>query len=457
MLVDAPSDAPPKKGGGAFKFIMVVLVILFFIGALVVGGVLYAGYRVKKKADEIQDAYKKGDSDKLIGALTGQGGGEQKLPDWKSAPGSIVGAPSSRVPLLPGLTVVTAVNQKLQGDYESIKRIDTVSPAGLHLNYSAQIPPPDLGPLFNDQGQKKEGPRKVACGRNVLRADLDSAHDYQENFCGTGSEEQFPGSTAISISREAMAQLKLNGETKFSYRLGGLGGMLKSLKGLVNQAQNGQPNNNPGIPALGGEQSVTCQLKRAAADDVAFPVLLNNQHVELPALHAICKPDDGSESHFYFLDDLDNPLALAWQIGSMGRLQVIKIERPEAAEAPGQQIERQLETKGRVQIYGIYFDFASDVLRPESEAVLKEIADVMTTHADWQLSIEGHTDNIGGDAYNLDLSNRRAAAVKQALVDRYQIKADRLTTQGFGASRPVDTNETLEGRAQNRRVELVKK
>ncbi len=459
MLVDTPSAAPPKKGGGAFKFIMVILVILFFIGALVVGGVMYAGYRIKKKADEIQDAYKKGDSDKLIGALTGQGGEAQKLPEWKSASGSIVGAPSSKVPLLPGLTVVTAINQRLQGDYESIKLIDTVSPAEMHLHYSAQIPPPDLGPLFNDQGQKKEAPRKVGCGRTVLRADLDSAHDYQENFCGSGSEEQFPGTTAISISREALAQLKLNGETKFSYRLGGLGGMLKSLKGLVNQTQSGQPNNNPGIPDLGAEQAVTCLLKRASADDVAFPVLLNNRHVELPALHAVCKPDDGSESHFYFLDDLDNPLALAWQIGSMGRLQVIKIERPEATEPAGGggQIEQQLETKGRVQIYGIYFDFASDVLRPESETVLKEIAGIMTTHADWQLSIEGHTDNIGGDQYNLDLSNRRAAAVKQALVDRYQIAPDRLTTQGFGASRPVDTNDTLEGRAQNRRVELVKK
>src|SRR5258708_36872154 len=152
MLVDTPSAAPPKKGGGAFKFIMVILVILFFIGALVVGGVLYAGYRVKKKADEIQDAYKKGDSDKLIGALTGQGGEAQKLPDWQPAPGSLVGAPSSKVPLLAGLTVRTAINQRLQGDYEAIKSIDAVSPAEMHLHYSAQITPLDLGPPLHVHG-----------------------------------------------------------------------------------------------------------------------------------------------------------------------------------------------------------------------------------------------------------------------------------------------------------------
>ncbi|HEX4179012.1 MAG TPA: OmpA family protein, partial [Rhizomicrobium sp.] len=71
-------------------------------------------------------------------------------------------------------------------------------------------------------------------------------------------------------------------------------------------------------------------------------------------------------------------------------------------------------------------------------------------------TVEGHTDNIGGDTYNLDLSKRRAAAVKNALVTRYHITADRLSTNGYGSSRPVETNDTLEGRARNRRVELTR-
>jgi outer membrane protein OmpA-like peptidoglycan-associated protein len=81
----------------------------------------------------------------------------------------------------------------------------------------------------------------------------------------------------------------------------------------------------------------------------------------------------------------------------------------------------------------------------------------MTDHPTWSLAVDGHTDNIGGDAYNLDLSKRRAAAVKQALVTRYRVDAVRLATNGYGASRPKATNATLAGRAQNRRVELVKK
>ena len=449
-----PVDAPPAtSGGGCGKVLIIGLVIVFILGALFVGGVIYVGYQAKKKVDQVRNEAQ---------SALGLGGESQPLPDWKNASSSILDAPSSKVPLLPGLTVVTAINQPLQGDYESIKRIDAVSPGEVHLRYSAEVPVPDLGAMFGQSG-KKEPPRKVRCGRTILRADLDTGHEYQENFCAQSSEEKYPGSTAISISREALAQLKLNGETRFTYQLAGLQGLVKAFKGMMKEGQEGSKGNQDappiGIPGLGGDQGVTCNLKRVGTSDLAFPVLVNNQRVELPALHASCKPgDDDAEAHFYFLDDLNHPLALAWQIGGGNRLQVIKIEIPAAPnEAPGQQMEQQLATKGRVQVYGIYFDFGSDVLRTESEAVLQEIAHVLGQHADWQLAIEGHTDNIGGDAYNLDLSNRRAAAVKQALVDRFNIAAERLSTAGFGASRPVDSNDTLEGRARNRRVELVKK
>jgi OOP family OmpA-OmpF porin len=80
----------------------------------------------------------------------------------------------------------------------------------------------------------------------------------------------------------------------------------------------------------------------------------------------------------------------------------------------------------------------------------------MRQNPSWSLGVEGHTDNIGGDPYNLDLSRRRAAAVKQALVLQYKVDANRLDTSGYGASRPKDTNATLEGRARNRRVELTR-
>jgi outer membrane protein OmpA-like peptidoglycan-associated protein len=119
-------------------------------------------------------------------------------------------------------------------------------------------------------------------------------------------------------------------------------------------------------------------------------------------------------------------------------------------------LEQALEMSGKADVYSIYFSFNSELIRDESEPTLKEIADIMRRHPDWKLSVCGHTDAIGGDQANLDLSRRRAAAVKEALVARHEVVASRLTTAGFGKSQPKDTNDTLEGRARNRRVELVR-
>lgn len=81
----------------------------------------------------------------------------------------------------------------------------------------------------------------------------------------------------------------------------------------------------------------------------------------------------------------------------------------------------------------------------------------MRKHSDWKLAIEGHTDSIGTHSYNLDLSRRRAAAVSRALATSHTIGADRLSSSGAGASRPKDRNDTFEGRARTRRVELVRR
>jgi len=120
------------------------------------------------------------------------------------------------------------------------------------------------------------------------------------------------------------------------------------------------------------------------------------------------------------------------------------------------EVEQQLAQDKRADVYGIYFNFASDELRPESEPVLREIAAALQAHPDWKLTVNGHTDNIGGDASNLDLSHRRAVAVRKALAERFQVDASRLLTDGFGASQPKASNDTAGGRALNRRVELVR-
>lgn len=120
------------------------------------------------------------------------------------------------------------------------------------------------------------------------------------------------------------------------------------------------------------------------------------------------------------------------------------------------ELEKALQEGEKVDIYDIFFSFNSATLRPESDETLHIIADLLNKRPDWKLAIGGHTDSIASDSFNLDLSNRRAIAVKTALVERFKIADNRLSTQGYGEASPRDTNDTLEGRARNRRVELVR-
>jgi len=112
--------------------------------------------------------------------------------------------------------------------------------------------------------------------------------------------------------------------------------------------------------------------------------------------------------------------------------------------------------KGRWVTQGILFATGKAEVQPESRPVLKEIASTLKQHADLKILVEGHTDNVGSAASNLSLSDARAAAVKAALVADFGIEADRVTTKGFGDTKPAMPNTTAVGRAQNRRVEIVK-
>jgi outer membrane protein OmpA-like peptidoglycan-associated protein len=115
-----------------------------------------------------------------------------------------------------------------------------------------------------------------------------------------------------------------------------------------------------------------------------------------------------------------------------------------------------LEANGRWATQGILFETGKSDLKPESRPVLKEIAATLKDHADLKILIEGHTDNVGQAPSNLALSEARARAVKAALVTDFAIEESRITTQGLGDTKPAVPNATPEGRAQNRRVEIVK-
>lgn len=115
-----------------------------------------------------------------------------------------------------------------------------------------------------------------------------------------------------------------------------------------------------------------------------------------------------------------------------------------------------ISSSGRYVTHGILFDTDSDRLKPESAAVIKSIARGLELNSDLKLLIEGHTDSSGEASHNLDLSKRRAEAVKTVLVTQFNVDAGRLTTAGLGSTKPMEANDSPQGRAQNRRVEFVK-
>lgn len=112
--------------------------------------------------------------------------------------------------------------------------------------------------------------------------------------------------------------------------------------------------------------------------------------------------------------------------------------------------------EGKFSTTGILFDVNAATIKPESNGVLKEIADALKANSGIKVKIIGHTDSDGSDAVNLDLSKKRAEAVKDALINDYGIDASVMETEGKGESQAVADNKTKEGKAQNRRVEFVK-
>jgi outer membrane protein OmpA-like peptidoglycan-associated protein len=459
--VNAPLPAPavpPKHGNTLRNFIIAALVCLIVCIGLGIAGAIYAVRVAKQKAEAVLHQIVPSAAPRAGRPSQGSEPGTlaenaplpppaaSSFPAWQPNASTATNG-AGPAPLKQGMLVITAIADTT-GDYESMKAIQSIDASGVTVSYHADKPKAGAG-----SGEGTE----TTVSRTVLTEDLNTAHDYAELF-GSNDPPSFPGTTAISASREVFAELQQKGSSEFSFRPDGLKGALGSLMGMFTK-MTGTDTKDLGAGSLEGLSKEKCALQKEGNGLFAFPVLLNAQPTTLPAVRAACMTDDGL-AEFYILNQPDYPLMLSWKMGSGSQLQVIKITYPPPAKTDAKSapsvIEQQLKEKKKVDIYGIYFDFASDRLKPESTPVLQEIAGVLRDDPDWKLTVSGHTDNVGGDPYNLDLSKRRAAAVKLALVTQYRIAPDRLSTDGFGASRPVDTNDTLAGRARNRRVELTR-
>lgn len=140
-----------------------------------------------------------------------------------------------------------------------------------------------------------------------------------------------------------------------------------------------------------------------------------------------------------------------------GQLDTLRVKPREvsAISVNAEQMANALDTKGRVALYGIYFNTDSDQIKPESDPTLDQIAKLMRDRPGLRLLVVGHTDNTGSFDYNIDLSTRRAKAVVATLAEDHGVSSVRLKPWGVGYTVPRASNDSDVGQAQNRRVELV--
>lgn len=170
----------------------------------------------------------------------------------------------------------------------------------------------------------------------------------------------------------------------------------------------------------------------------------------------------------YALASLDRPEGMIYVAMLVGEgvpsptvfLRIVELKPMDAGKVvfvDADVMRKSIAESGRVALYGIFFDTNRDTLKPDSRPTLEQIARLLKTNGGMKVIVTGHTDNQGAFDYNVDLSRRRAAAVVNALVADHGIARDRLTPFGAGMAAPAATNTTDDGRAKNRRVELVEK
>ncbi|HKS56591.1 MAG TPA: OmpA family protein [Steroidobacteraceae bacterium] len=333
-------------------------------------------------------------------------------------------ATPEHIPLRNGLMLVSAL-QSPDGDRENVVTVQGTAQDGITYTWHGSQPGP---------GGKRTD---AMFSRFVSAADLAGATRLNTVF-RMNDQADYPGYTAFSFSTRVYQELRSTGTVAFTITALG--------EGL--------------LPGLGTNAKYKGTLSLVAPQSEPFPLIVNGVAATVPSLHIhgrFAFREQPLEQDFWVLEDSAHALILKTVTGH-DVLQLLRVEMPADAVVPAAVtvVERELDQQCRAELPGVYFAFGTAVLDQASNATLGSVAGILKRHPQWTLSIEGHTDNIGANAANQRLSEQRARAVQMSLSAAYSIAPERLQSAGFGASRPRATNDTMAGRARNRRVELVR-
>ncbi|HEX5386627.1 MAG TPA: OmpA family protein [Gemmatimonadales bacterium] len=357
-----------------------------------------------------------------------------------------------RIPLVQGL-VLGSVLHSPRAEREDVLEIASADTSGVHYAWHERT--------VTAEGDTTSGFRK----RFVRANDLAGAPRFDDIF---GKDEvDRPGFTALSVSSAVYRQLREVGSTPFSMMVGP-------------QSVSAADRTPAAFGAMFGQQRTRYKgtLKRVSANPEPFSLIVNGERAAVPALHLHGDFANGlkrSDWELWVLADSAHPLLLKSVFGE-DVFQMVRadfpVEPPAGKGAPPeghamlpagegtpperQAMIRQLKERCRLELPGIYFAFGTAAIDPISDRALSELARILAQHPEWTFTVEGHTDSVGTAAANQALSRRRAEAVRARLAERHGVDTHAWGAVGYGATRPKESNATIEGRARNRRVELVR-
>jgi outer membrane protein OmpA-like peptidoglycan-associated protein len=268
--------------------------------------------------------------------------------------------------------------------------------------------------------------RGLNVARNISVTDRQNSRTYVLGFA-RDMPLTIAGSTTLGISGASLIELRETGRTALS---------------IITDAN---------MSSISGELILV-------EKDIRVPVLVQDKIMQVQAVRAEGRFGSGGRQgtgKFLFVNNRNNPMMLESQLKFSWEAvpRASRVIRVAASASMRSAMEQALSTVRSYDLYGIRFDFDKATLQPSAAALIEEIAVTMKNHPAWTLRIVGHTDSIGPLDHNMKLSAARAASVASALT-LSGIDPSRLQTDGKGPTQQKATNDTLHGRALNRRVEL---